>query len=425
MNGAASIVTRPGRRAWLVWGVAALSFAYAFMQRVAPSVMVDDLMRDFAVSGAILGNLSAIYFYAYAGLQIPVGVALDNWGPRRMLTAAAAIAACGSVLFAMADGLWLAYLGRLLIGIGCAVGFVGALKIGVNWFPPNRFAFVSGMSMLVGLSGGVIGQAPMAVVVELVGWRDALLGAGVLAVIIAVTTWIFLRDHPPDRDPIDAATPRRNILADFRDVVARRQIWIIGFYSAVMSGPMLAYGGLWGVPHLMQVYGLDRPAAAGSASLLLLGWAVGAPSAGWISDFLARRRLPLAVAAGLALACWLALLYVPGLPLVLTWVLLFLIGATSAGMVICYALARELSPATASGAATGFVNMVTVGSGALMQPFLGWLLDTFWDGTLVDGVRVYSIAAFDAALVTMPACAVVAFGLAWLIKETHGRPQVA
>ena len=137
MSESATVLTRPGRGAWLVWGVGALSFAYAFLQRVSPSVMVEDLMRDFAVSGAVLGNLSAIYFYAYAILQIPVGVALDNWGPRRMLTAAAVIAATGSVLLASADALSVAYLGRLLVGVGCAVGFVGTLKIATNWFPPN------------------------------------------------------------------------------------------------------------------------------------------------------------------------------------------------------------------------------------------------------------------------------------------------
>ena len=420
MSDGATILTRPVRGAWLVWAVGGASFAYAFLQRVSPSVMVEDLMRDFAVSGAILGNLSAIYFYVYAVLQIPVGVALDNWGPRRMLTAAAAIAATGSVLLASADGLAAAYAGRLLVGIGCAVGFVGSLKIATHWFPPNRFAFVAGMSMLAGMAGGVMGQAPLAALVEAVGWRDALMVAGALAVALAAASWFIVRDRPPG---IAAETAvRRNVFADLKQVVARPQNWIVAFFGAAMSAPMLAYGGLWGVPHLMQTYGLDRPAAAGSASVLMLGWAAGAPLSGWISDRLGRRRLPMAVAAAISLACWLILLYVPGLPLAVAWVVLFAIGASSAGMVISYAVARESSPVKVSGAVTGFVNTATVGSGALMQPLVGWLLDVNWDGTLVDGVRLYAAAAYDVALITMPACAAASFVSVWLIRETFCRP---
>ena len=154
----------------------------------------------------------------------------------------------------------------------------------------------------------------------------------------------------------------------------------------------------------------------------MLGWAAGAPLSGWTSDRLGRRRLPMAVAAAISLACWLALLYVPGLPLAVAWLLLFAIGASSAGMVISYAVARESSPVKVSGAVTGFVNTATVGSGALMQPLVGWFLDVNWDGTLVDGVRLYGAAAYDVALITMPACAAASFVSVWLIRETFCRP---
>ena len=106
---------------WLTWSLGALLFCYGFFQRVAPSVMIDPLMRDLAVGGAVLGNLSAFYFYAYAGLQIPVGLMVDRWGPRRLLTAGALLCGLGSLLFAQAEGLPLAYAGRLLIGAGVLV----------------------------------------------------------------------------------------------------------------------------------------------------------------------------------------------------------------------------------------------------------------------------------------------------------------
>ena len=423
MSEAARPKPRAERLAWLIWAPAALSFGYAFFQRVAPSVMVEELMRDFAVSGAVLGNLSAIYFYVYAGLQIPIGMGLDRWGPRRMLTGGMLLAGAGSLLFAGADSLSLAYLGRLLVGLGSAVGFVGALKIAGQWFPASRFAFVSGLTMLVAMIGGVAGQAPLAAVVQAVGWRSALTGAGLFALLLAAVIWLLVRDRPPDNPSAERGAGSRKILSDLRQVLANPQNWVIALFGGLMTGPLLSYAGLWGVPHLMQLHGLERPAAAGSASLVMLGWALGAPASGWISDRIGRRRRPMALAAAVALVGWLLLLYVPGLPLVAAWPLLFLVGLASAAMVITFAAARELSPIGISGAVTGFVNMAAVGAGALLQPFLGWLLDLGWDGRTLDGARIYSLEGYALAFITLPACAALALLAASRMRETYCRQQ--
>jgi len=410
-------------RAWLVWALGAASFGYAFFQRVTPSVMVSDLMREFQVGAAILGNLSAVYFYAYAGLQIPVGLMLDRWGPRRMLTIAAAVAAVGSLLFALAHTITAAYLGRLLIGMGSAVGFVGTLKLAAHWFPPNRYAFLGGMTMLVAMIGGVGGQAPLAFAVAAVGWRGTVLAAAAFGAVLALLTWVIVRDRPPG-DPVPEArtVSARSLAADLGAVLRSRQNWAVAVYGGCMSGPMLAYAGLWGVPHLMEAYALERPVAAGSASLMLIGWAVGAPAGGWISDHLGRRKLPMAMTAGLGLIGWLALLYAPGLPIAAAWGLLFATGAVSGGMVVCMAVARELVPVRLSGATTGFVNTANVGAGAVLQPFIGFLLDLNWDGFLLAGARVYSVGAYHVALAVLPGCALVALLMALSVRETWCRP---
>ncbi len=396
-------------RAWLVWGLGALSFSYAFFQRVAPSVIVVDLMREFAVSATVLGNLSAIYLYAYAGLQIPIGLALDRWGPRRMLSAAALLAAVGSALFAVSESIGSAYIGRLLVGVGCAVGFVGALKLATHWFPSNRFAFVSGLTMLVAMMGAIAGQAPLAALVGAVGWRVSMHFAAVCAALLAVATWLIVRDRPPDDDTRQTHHAIGMSLSNnLIHVLGGRQNWIIAIYGGAMTAPFLAYAGLWGVTHQMQLYELDRVAAAGSNSLMLIGWAVGAPVGGWVSDRLGRRRLPMTGAAALSLVGWLVLLYMPDLSLTMGRLLLFFIGVGSGAMVVCIAAARERSPAVVSGATTGFINTAMVGSGALLQPGIGYLLDVNWEGAIQNGARLYSLAAFEAALVTLPACAAVA-----------------
>ena len=124
--------------------------------------MITELMRDFSVNAAILGNLSAVYFYAYAGMQLPVGILHDRYGPRRVLTGAAMLCALGSLLFAVAESLTAAYLGRLLMGAGAGFALVGTFKVASIWHPPRRFALLTGLAITFGMVGAIGAQAPLA-----------------------------------------------------------------------------------------------------------------------------------------------------------------------------------------------------------------------------------------------------------------------
>jgi len=145
-------------RAWFIWLFAALAFGYAFFHRVAPSVMVDDLMAEFAISGAVLGTLSALYFYPYVLMQVPLGALIDRLGVRALLSTALLIGGIGSVIFALAQSIEMAYLGRVLIGIGSAVGFLSSLALAGKWFPPHRFAFLAGLVMFFGMTSGILAR---------------------------------------------------------------------------------------------------------------------------------------------------------------------------------------------------------------------------------------------------------------------------
>jgi MFS family permease len=391
---------------WLTWGLGALLFCYAFFQRVAPSVMIDSLMRDLAVGGALLGNLSAFYFYAYASLQIPVGLMIDRWGPRRMLSISAAFCAVGSVVFAGADSLMAAYLGRLMIGAGAAFGFVGSLKLATNWFPPRRFAQLTGMTMMAGMIGGIGGQAPLAALVEATDWRTALTGAAVAGALIAVAIWIIVRDQPPAReDKLEAPAGGRGAVGVLRGlgrVLRAPQNWLIALASAAMTAPMLSFAGLWGVAWLMQTRGLGRPEAAATTSLLLIGWAIGSPVAGWLSDRLGRRKPILQASMLLGLLTLSAIIYLPDLPLSALSALFVVSGMCFGAMAVGFAMARTANATEVTGAAYGFVNMAVTGTGAVFQPLIGWLLDMRWTGEMLEGARVYSLETYAYALTSLP-----------------------
>ncbi len=398
------------------WSVVALFFFYAFLQRVSPGVMVEELMRDFAVGAALLGNLSAFYFYAYAGLQIPIGVLMDRIGPRRLTTAAAGLCAAGSVLFAIADTVAMASLGRFLVGAGAAFSWIGALTVITQWLPPHRFALMGGLTQAVGMVGAIAGQAPLALAVGAVGWRVSVAALALLALAFVVALWLVVRDRP------HAATASIGIGAGMRRVAGNPQTWLNALFGLTMTGPMLAFAGLWGVPWLTTHYGAERAAAAATLSMMFVGWAIGAPLLGALSDRWRRRKPVMAGGATLAAVALAAVFYVPGLSLPTIATLVFVHGFGASCMVLAFACARENNPEGLSSSAYGFVNTAVIGSGALFQPLIGLLLDLCWDGTLVAGARIYDETAYALAFAILPAGCMVGAAAALAGRETHARP---
>lgn len=400
----------------MAWLTAALFFSYAFLQRVSPSVMVDELMRDFVVGAAILGNLSAFYFYAYAGLQIPVGLLMDRLGPRRLMTAAALLCAVGSVVFALAESVAVAAAGRFLVGAGAAFSWVGVLTVITHWFPPRRFALLGGLAQAAGMAGAVLGQAPLAAAVATGGWRATLVGLGALALVFAVLLWAMIRDRP------HAETASIGVIEGARRVAGNGQTWINALFGLSMTGPMLAFAGLWGVPWLVTVHGLERTTAAATLSLMFVGWALGSPLLGGLSDHWRRRKPVMAIGAAVAGVALAAVFYLPGLSPAAMAALIFIHGFGASCMVLAFASAREHNPEGLSSSTYGFINTAVIGSGALFQPLLGLLLDLQWDGTLAAGTRVYGASAYALAFAVLPAGCMVGSLMALLSRETFARP---
>jgi len=190
------------RAGLIAWAIGSLFFLYGFTLRVSPSVMVDELMREFQVSALILGNLSAIYFYVYAAVQIPIGIMMDRVGPRILMTVASLLCALGCVLFASAEHIWLAYIGRFFIGLGCAFSWVGVLTIIATSLPTRNFAGFTGGGQLAGTTGAILGQAPLALLIEVIGWRFSLYGLGLFGVVLAAGLWLTVQPVKPDQKSV-------------------------------------------------------------------------------------------------------------------------------------------------------------------------------------------------------------------------------
>ena len=417
----------PVTLAWLTWGLLASLYFVGFFQRVAPAVMVDELMRDFSIAATLLGNLSAIYFYTYAAMQIPSGLLADAVGPRRVATAAAIVAAAGIALFAVADTLWLATLGRGLIGASVAVAFVACMKLAGHWFPANRFATVTGISLLIGNLGGVLGGVPLSEAVASVGWRTAMLASAAVTLVLAAAVWLWVRDDPGERGYAshahpealshDAMSPRQSL----KRVLAERDTWLLFFAGGLIAAPVLTFAGLWGVPYLVQVHGLERSHAAGFTTAMLLGFAIGGPLLGALSDRVGRGKLPYLGAAFVHAIGWAIFVFTDDLAAGALTLLFAVIGFSAGGLIIGFAFAREVNHPGAAGTVGGVVNMAVLGFAAIQQSAMGWILDRNWQGAMIEGARIYDAAAYHAAFLWLAISGVGAVLAVALTRETYCR----
>jgi len=380
--------------------------------------MTSELMRDFAVGGATLGSLSAFYFYAYASIQLPVGMLTDYFGPRKLMSVAAALCALASVGFGLSESIFTASIGRALIGATVAFGFVGTMAIAGYWFKPSQYAMLAGVLQTVGMSGAIFGQAPLRHLVEGMGWRGTMYLLAVVAVILAVLVFTLVPQRSSEQKRIGN---KASILGGLKTVATNFQTWVCALIGFGMAASMLGFGGLWGVPWLNSVKGYSTIEAAGITSMIFVGWASFSPLVGWASDRMQRRNLILQVGALIALVSLVTVIHFTPQSTSMLMVMIFLTGAGGCAMTVCFSSVKELNSLDYSSTSLGLMNMCIVGSGAVMQPLIGWLLDLNWDNTLVDGARIYSGEAYVYALSSLIVVNAAALVASFNLRETHCR----
>ncbi|MCP1677248.1 MFS family permease [Natronocella acetinitrilica] len=412
--------------ACFIWALGGCLYLIGFFHRVAPAAISSDLMRDLGIGAAMLGNLSALYFYSYAFMQLPTGLLADRWGPRRLLTIGALLTAVGSVLFALAPTLWLAGLGRLLIGGATAVAFVGMIKLASHWMAPERFALAAGMALLIGVMGALGGGIPLAALSEVYDWRWLLAAVGGATLLLAAIIWFIVRDDPAERGYRSYASRRAgepiSLIAGLKVVAAARNSWLLSVGAGGVCGAVLTFGGLWGVPFLATHYGMSTTAASGYCSAMLLSFAVGGPLLGGLSDRLGRRKPFYFAALSSSLPAWLALILLPELPPLILLLCVVAAGFGCGGaMIITFAHARESVPSQVSGTMSGLINMGAVLGPMILQPAIGWILDNISGVWSVGGQRMYDLEAYRVGFSLIVGWIVLALILFALSHETYGK----
>ncbi len=409
-------------RGWTVWFIAAFFYLYEYILRASPSVMTEQLMQDFAITSTSLGILSSMYYYAYTPLQIPCGLIVDRLGARLVITLSCALCVIGTFMFAQADSLLVAQVGRFIIGAGSACAFLSTLKLVSDWFPPKYFAVLSGMTTMIGITtGGYLVGKPFALFVNALGWREAMLWSAVFGILVTLICWLIIKNAPSDAQNHRGTASTSTVLKDLGILVRSKQTWFVALYGCLFYVPVSVFSELWAVPYLMKKYDLDNAAAASISVMLILGKGVGAPGIALLSNYFESRKKVMFYGAFGATIAFVAAIYLPVSMRVMEC-LLFFTGACAGAQVICFALNQEINPHEISATSVGFTNTIVMISGIVFQPLLGALLDCVWDGTLNgngSGVRIYSLEAYQTAMLALPLCLFLSWILVFFIEETY------
>lgn len=387
-------------RSWIIWLTAGSFYLFEFVHRIALSVMLPELSQSFNVSSALLSGLAASYFFAYAFAQIPVGLLIDRYGTRLLLTLACFLITIASFLFAYTDNIFLATYCRILIGFGSAFAFVGCLKVAANWFPAHRFAFIVGLTNLFGVVGALIGGNPIAHAVDAFGWRDIMYSSGVIGLVITFLLWKIVRDAPKSKK---TELIRFKLLA----VIQNRQTWLIAIFAGCMVAPIVSYSELWGVTYLMNTYNLSRPDAAHITTLTFIGIAIGGPMIGWLSDYFRQRTVFMAFGLTGALISMSLILFGPQLPLWFVSFLHIIFGFFTSTMLLCFSLNSEATAPGIRATTIAFTNSIIMLSGALLQTLTGYLLDSTYNNfnlSFLPIISCYIIALICFRFIRATAC---------------------
>lgn len=385
------------------------AYFLSFFYRSANAVIAGDLARTMALSAADLGLMTSLFFAAFALAQLPLGMALDRFGPRFVTPALMLVGVAGSLVFGAAQGFAGLALGRALIGIGMAGVLMGALKAFSRWFPPTRYSTMSGLLMGLGSAGALVAATPLAWLNATIGWRTVFNSGAATILLVALAIIVGTRNTPPGTQWVGQTLDMRSLGVVFAD----KRFWRIALLIFFTNGVLLAFQGLWAGPYLHDVLGLDAMAGGNVIFLLSLGVTVGFVSSGWLADRFGLARI-VSFGAAILILAQIVLALQPPLPVVTLAFLAF--GLFGGFSIMLLAQPRLVFPLTITGQATTAANLFGIGGTFLLQWWIGLVVNLF----PADGAGSYPPIAYSTALALTAGGTLLA--LLWYLPMTRTLP---
>ncbi len=355
---------------WINWGITTSFVLFQFFLQATSGLMAKAWTRDFDLTSTQLGSLSAAFFISYVLIQIPVGLAYDRFGARKVLVIASCLLTAGIFALAVSQSYIQAFMSRMLMGLGSGFGFVGMLYVTASWFSGRQFAMMVGLAETLAMMGVALGEIGMAWMIMNHGWRMTVMLTGLVSLLVIILVLVFIQDQAEYiKSEEDGGYSLKSAIGR---VLITPQVWIAGMYGFAMAAIINVFSTLWGVPYLLNHY---HPISLHTVSSLIamtfVGLGIGGPFIAWLVKRYDKRQLFMSVFAILTTLLLIIILYIPRLPLWSLYLLLLSMGFCSAGYIQVFAVVKESVDIKLRATALATVNMILMSCAPIMQPLIG------------------------------------------------------
>ncbi len=374
--------------AWMVWIVASVFYAYQYIIRVMPNIMLDDIMQQFGMDALLFGQFSGVYYIGYSLMHIPVGIMLDRYGPRKIMTACILLTVVGVMPLLFATNWVYPVVGRVFIGIGSSAAILGVFKIIRMTFSEARFSRMLSLSVTIGLLGAIYGGGPVRYLREVFGYFTVVQGFAIGGTLLALATYCIV----PDVKTVSQGP----VLASIKKVVGNwRVIWCC-VSAGLMVGPLEGFADVWASVFLKQVYGYQGPEAASMPSMIFVGMCFGAPVLSYIAEK-AGSALSVVLGAGIVMAISFIVLLTMNVGSVAIMCSFVLVGIASAYQILAIYKASTYVPEEVAGLTTAVANMIIMVFGYAFHTAIGFIVQAT-GGAGSSQALVWGVSVIPAAL---------------------------
>ena len=397
------------RLATASWLLVAVFYFYQYVLRSAPSVMVPQLTDAFGLSALGMASLIGLFYYGYSPFSLVAGAAMDRFGPKNVLPMAAAVVGIGALLFGLGNR-EAASVGRVLQGAGGVFALVGAVYIATKNFPVSRAATLIGATQMFGMAGGSAGQFAVGPMIGGgMSWKIFWIGMGLAGVAIGALLFFLLPNEGKSEKPEGSL---KVTIQAFLTVFKNPQSILCGLIAGLIFIPTTIFDMIWGVRYLQEAHGFSYASAVMRSATVPLGWIIGCPLLGFISDRLGRRK-PVIIGGALVLLVCLAWILFGPAEVFPPYLLGLVAGLASGAAMLPYTVIKEVNPPQFGGTATGVINFLNFTFSALLGPVFGWLLQQ-----VSRGAQQRELAHYQAAFLPLLFGVAGAIVFSFLLKET-------
>ncbi|WP_264707364.1 MFS transporter [Wolbachia endosymbiont (group A) of Acrocera orbiculus] len=396
------------QRNFLIWLLASLFYAYQYILRVIPNIIIPELVVRFNIGTTEIGQFCGLYYVGYVLAHIPVGILLDRFGSKVVIPICIALTSLGALPLVSSNDWSYSIIGRIITGIGSSASVLGLFKIIRIYYHREKFAMMFSISVIIGISGGVFATKPLHVLLDKFGWDYLFTVCIMLGLLFALTTFISI--------PKVGTSDEELNIKNLSKVIFNKDILLIGLFGGFMIGPLEGFADAWSATFLHEMYAIDRHIAYSISKWILIGFGFGHLLLPYILAKNPTKHYEIIISCAMAMIIVFLLLFICNISELLACILLFIIGLASAYQIVFTAKVVSCVKNEAVASAGSVGNSIVMSFGYFFHVIIANIMNFYWNGEIIDGKPFYGTDVMVKSMLIIPICLLIGMIGFWLLK---------